>query len=123
LGHSLPKCWAAFKTQVNDPALSKFDDVISEIHKYEELRYLDENSKGMQSTFDIVRWTPPTLSGIAQTVPSYRLCLPDVDELVASIIAAASLNPEFYLRFMKAEANEYLRRENNENTLTGQKAQ
>jgi hypothetical protein len=36
LGHSLPKCWAAFKEQVNDPALSKFDDVISEIHKYEE---------------------------------------------------------------------------------------
>jgi hypothetical protein len=30
-GHSLLKCWAAFKAQVNDPALSEFDTVISEI--------------------------------------------------------------------------------------------
>jgi hypothetical protein len=123
LGHSLPKCWDAFKAQVKDPALDKFDGVVAEIHKYEDLRYLKENSTGMQSTFEIVRWTPPDLPVITRTVPSYRLCLPDVDELVAAIIAAARLNPEVYLRFMKAEANEYLARENHESTLTGQKAQ
>jgi hypothetical protein len=37
-----------------------------------------------------------------------------VDELVAAIIAAAGLNPEVNLRFLKAEANQYVARENHE---------
>jgi hypothetical protein len=122
LGHSLPKCWEAFKAQVNDPALNKFDDVVSEIHKYEELRYPDENSKGMQSMFDVVRWTPPSLPTTAMDpVPSYRLCLPDVDELIAASFSAASIGQQ-YLGFIKPEANEYVAREYHESTLTGLKA-
>jgi hypothetical protein len=66
--------------------------------------------------FDVVRWTPPALPVFQ--VLNYRLCLPDVDELIAAIIAAASLNPEANLRFMKAEATEWLVRDNNEATLT-----
>jgi hypothetical protein len=119
LRHRLPKCREAFKGQVNDPALDKFDAVISEIHKYEDVRYPDKNSKGMQSMFDIVRWTPPpSPPGTPPTVPTYRLCLPDVDELIATIITAASINPEVYLRFMRQEANEYVVRENGEAALT-----
>jgi hypothetical protein len=123
LGHSLPNCWKAFKAQTNDPALNKFDGVVDAIHKYEELRYPDQNSKGMSSTFNIVRWTPPSLPGTpASTVPSYELCLPDVDELIAAIIAAASINPEVYLCFPSQEGNEYVVRENGEATLTKQAA-
>jgi hypothetical protein len=120
LGHSLPKCWEAFKAQVNDPGLSKFDAVISEIHKYEDLRYPDQNSKGMQSMFDVVRWThpsPPIPTTTIDPLPSYRLCLPDVDELVAAIFTAAGKNTQVYLRFMKPEANEYFGRDNSEATL------
>jgi hypothetical protein len=119
IGHSLVKCWKAFKEQVNDSAFDKFDEVISEIDKYEELRYPDEKPKGMNSMFDIVRWTPPnTADTPASNTPHYRLCLPDVDELIAAILAAASVNPETYLCFMRAEANEYVVRENGEATLT-----
>jgi hypothetical protein len=121
-GHSLPKCWNAFKAQVNDPALSKFDAVVEEIHKYEDLRYPDGYPKVMESMFDVVRWTRPTLPSTTQTAPNYKLCLPDVDELIAVILAAASLNPEVNLRFMKAEANEYVARDNSEATLTGKKS-
>jgi hypothetical protein len=118
LGHSLPECWNAFKAQVNDPRLTRFDAVVAEIHKYEELRYPDTYPPVMESMFDVVRWTRPALPGTTQTVPNYKLCLPDVDELIAAIFAAASLNPEGYLDFKTAEAKEYLARDNNEATLT-----
>jgi hypothetical protein len=70
----------------------------------------------MGSMFDVVRWTPPALP-VAQVL-DYKLCLPDVDELIAVIFAAASLNPEVYLDFRTAEAKEYLVRENNDAALT-----
>jgi hypothetical protein len=76
----------------------------------------------MESMFDVVWWTRPTLPGSTQTAPNYKLCLPDVDELIAAILAAASLDPEVNLRFMKAEANEYVARDNNEATLTVKKS-
>jgi ribosomal protein L30 len=120
LNHSLLECWAAFKAQVGDSALDKFDDVISEIHKYEEVRYPRKDFKGMESTLDIVRWTPPPKppGTPATMVPKYKLCLPDVDELIAAILAAASVNPDAYLTFLKSEANEYVVRDNGEATLT-----
>jgi hypothetical protein len=116
LGHSLPQCWDAFKAQASNPGLNKFDAVVAEIHKYEDLRYPDGYPPVMNSMFDVVRWTPPDLP-VAQVL-DYKLCLPDVDELIAAVIAAASLNPEVNLRFMKAEATEYLVRDNNEATLS-----
>jgi hypothetical protein len=115
LGHSLPKCWAAFKAQVNDLALDKFDVVVNEIHKYEELRYPDRYPPVMNSMFEVVRSTPPPLPDVE--VSNYKHCLPDVDELIAVIIAAASLNPEANLDFISAEAKEYLVRDNNEAAL------
>jgi hypothetical protein len=119
LGHSLPKCCDAFKTQADDAALNNFDNVISEIHKYEDLRYPDEKSKGYAVN---VRHCAVDTSNhcrhAASTVPSYKLCLQDVDELIAAIVAAASINPEVNLRFMKEEANEYVVRENKQATLT-----
>jgi hypothetical protein len=49
------------------------------------------------------------------------LYLHDVDELIAAIIAAAGLNPEVNLRFMRAEANEYLARDNKRGHPPGKK--
>jgi hypothetical protein len=120
-GHCLPKCWDAFKAQVGDPGLSRFDGVIAEIQKYEELRYPDWYPASAGSMFDVVRSAAPGPTTNPPAV-SYRLCLPDVDELIAAILAAAPLNPEVNLRFLKAEANEYLSRENSEATLTGRKS-
>jgi hypothetical protein len=71
LGHSLPKCWDAFKAQVNDPGLNRFDAVVAEIHKYEELRYPDRYPPVMNSMFDVVRSTLPLLPGVE--VPSAGL--------------------------------------------------
>jgi hypothetical protein len=45
-----------------------------------------------QYVFDDVRRTPPALSGKTQKVPKYKLCVPDANELIATIIAAANLD-------------------------------
>src|SRR5947209_1571333 len=45
LGHKLPKIWDAFKMQANDPTLARFDEVVSTLNEFEEIRYPDPNSK------------------------------------------------------------------------------
>jgi|SRR5712691_8443996 len=39
LMHRLPKIWRKFKKQANDASLSRFDKVIKELSKYNEIRY------------------------------------------------------------------------------------
>jgi hypothetical protein len=122
MGHNLPKIWTAFKAQNNNPALDKFDDIISSLHAYEEIRY--PNGKGMQSTIDIIRWDPKDAAqaaaiavhqdpeGRRKEVPHYKLCVEDIDELVGAIFTVASRNPKAYLSPIKEDARSYLIKEN-----------
>lgn len=99
LVHNLPAIWAAFKTQAGDPALAQFDDVISTLHEFEELRYPDSvMASGMQCTINIAKAGAAMTSGTS-TVPMpplYELCLEEIDELVGAIFVAASRNPKTY---------------------------
>ncbi len=123
LGHKLPKVWDAFKAQANDPTLARFDDVISTLNEFEELRYPDPNAKGMQCTFDVTKAGAAAVAAMiasapagcapTSTLPQYKLVLEEIDELVDAIFAAASQNPKFY--FSKAYtqgAKEYLVKDN-----------
>jgi hypothetical protein len=119
LGHHLSAVWAAFKVQVNNPALAQFDGVISTLHEFEELRYPDSVlTSGMQCTINI------TKAGAAMTrvtsndpaPPTYQLCLEDIDELVRAIFVATSRNPKAYFQgLFKLEAQEYLIKDNKVN--------
>jgi hypothetical protein len=42
LGHKLEKIWAEFKAGANDPNLSRFDKMIEELNKFEDIRYPDK---------------------------------------------------------------------------------
>jgi hypothetical protein len=42
LGHRLEKTWVEFKTVAKDSSLSRFDKVIDELNKFEEIRYPDK---------------------------------------------------------------------------------
>jgi hypothetical protein len=42
LGHRLPKIWTKFKRQASDPSLNRFDKIIKELNKFEDIRYPDE---------------------------------------------------------------------------------
>jgi hypothetical protein len=118
LRHNLPKIWKRFKKQANDASLNRFDKVIKELSKFNEVRYPDKTLRsGASMMFDITR------VGAAQSfatgkmvanVPKYKLCLEDIDELVSEIFRIANRNPKVYLNinFPKPEARDFLFRDN-----------
>ena len=114
LSHDLPRVWSSFKNQANDTALDRFDATIADLHDYEELRYPDSVIvSGMESIIEITRSLIST--GVATggtSVPRYSLCVQDIDELVSLIFAAASRNPQAYLRFPNDAAREFLTKDN-----------
>jgi hypothetical protein len=116
LMHNLPKIWRRFKKQANDPSLDRFNKVIKELSKYNEIRYPDDQS-GMSAMFDITRAgaAQSSVSGkMAANVRKYKLCLEGIDDLVSEIFRVASRNPKAFLdmRFVKPEAREFLFRDN-----------
>jgi hypothetical protein len=123
MNHRLPDIWKAFKDQANDSTLARFDDVISELHKFEDIRYPSDDSVGMLCTFDITKAGREAVKAIrnalslpatpASSVPPYSLCLEEIDELVGAVFVAASRSPKAYFPpSLKLEAKEYLAKEN-----------
>jgi len=114
LGHKLDKCWEAFKGMAGDASLRRFDQVIAELNKFEDIRYPDEILKsGASIMFDVTKAgvAMSSVSGVSQ--PQYRLCLEEIDELVGEIFKIASRNPDAYLKSMLREhALQYLNRDN-----------
>jgi HEPN domain-containing protein len=73
LGHRLKKIWKRFKFTHPDPALNKFDQCISELDKYERIRYPKEILRtGMPSGINLSRSTQPMPSKIGPTPPGAR---------------------------------------------------
>jgi hypothetical protein len=91
--HKLPSLWTAFKDQTNDIALNQFDTTISDLHRYEDIRYPDAIlASGMASTIDIVRSNLPTVYK-GPKVLGYRICLQETYELVDAIFSARTTKP------------------------------
>jgi hypothetical protein len=115
LGHELEKSWDAFKAQAGDAKLNRFDAVIRELTKFEDIRYPDNLLKnGASMMFDITKAgaAQSSVSGVSE--PQYKFCLEEIDELVGEIFKVASRNPEAYLKSMmvRKDAQDYLRRDN-----------
>jgi hypothetical protein len=119
LNHVLPNIWTKFKATFNDPALDRFDNVISSLHRFENIRYPDLIvQKGMQAIINITK--QPPLNPLSGPEPAYELCVQDVDELIDQIFKTASANPAAFLsmRFHKEEARKYLLEQNSLSSLT-----
>ncbi len=115
LWHELTKTWVEFKWRANEPALDRFDKAVDQLSHFESIRYPDETLRsGALIKFDVTRSAALDVARSKAahdrtiTVPEYRLCLEDIDELVAAIFRIASRNPAVYLRFMSQEAQHYL---------------
>jgi hypothetical protein len=116
--HNLPKLWEAFKQQTNDAALKRFDPTIAELQRYEDIRYPDSIlAKGMATTVEIVRSNIPTAYK-GPTVPEYRVCLQEIDELVETVFSAASFNPRYFFGRGQPLVREFLTKENRASRLT-----
>jgi hypothetical protein len=115
LRHKLDKIWDAFKTQTGDASLSRFDKVIEELNKFEDIRYPDELlKKGASMMFDVTKAGAAMsfVSGVSE--PQYKFCLEEIDELVGEIFKIASRNSDAYLKSMMVgpDAQNYLQRDN-----------
>ncbi|SHH15171.1 hypothetical protein [Bradyrhizobium erythrophlei] len=126
--HRLPRLWDAFKAEIGGADFSRFDPAIAALHAYEYLRYPDDALKnGMASTISSHRdlagntglplppGLPPEISAnIARRraslpkVPTYELCLQDVDEMVEAIFAAAKVNPRSFSSQANLKAQQVL---------------
>lgn len=113
LGHRLRRTWKEFKKQANDPSLDKFDRVIRELDKFENIRYPDELvNKGATMAFDVVKAGGAKRKLSAGSLPQYTLCLEDIDELVVEIFRIGNRNRKVFLQFQKSEANQFMTRDN-----------
>jgi hypothetical protein len=90
-GHSLPKLWEQFKLLSEDPALSAHDWSISELDKFERLRYPDLMvSHGMQvSMVHRISEFSPLPDG---PQPPFHLVIESVDLLAKAIASACGLS-------------------------------
>jgi hypothetical protein len=122
LHHKLGPIWAEFKSQVRDPSLNQFDEVVADIDRFEDIRYPDRVLKqGALISIGTGKKpsTPMQITSSSPLPPSYVLWLGEVDHLIAKVLATASINPKFFTSsFMKPAARQYLTDQNDETTLT-----
>jgi hypothetical protein len=116
--HEIEPLWEAFKSEIGDASLGRFDPTVAALHTYEDLRYPDKALKdGMGSAISSHRSLkiPPEMAAEMDrlraglpSVQEYELCLQDVDELVEAIFVAAKRNPRFFFNGMNLKAKEVL---------------
>jgi hypothetical protein len=112
LGHNLQRIWQQYKTLTWNAALDKFDQTITDLDKFEDIRYPERTIRyGMTLEAGLVR----NLSSIKRTQPEprYELALEELDELVKLIFQTSGINPEFFTQSaMKSDALRYLNEQN-----------
>jgi hypothetical protein len=113
-GHSLPKCWNAFKGLFPADDLTEFDSMIEELDRFEKIRYPDYLLlHGAGIGFGFGRWQPPTFTG-GNPVPQYTVAIGYVDAFFARAIRLCHMNPETYFNFLTPKGREMLLDQNEE---------
>jgi hypothetical protein len=121
--HSLPRLWGEFKVRHQGPSLDEFDEVISRLHDFEDLRYPDSVlSEGMMLRIDLGKRTTTTTPApdVSRPEPVYELYLGDVDELMGQVLDVANQNPKFYTVGFQGPAREFLVKHNSVTKLTAE---
>ena len=113
--HNLQKLWRHYKRERNNPALAKFDQTISDINKFERIRYPEEMLRlGMLAEIGPVRNTFPQPRGAKRPrAARYQLAFDEADALVELIFQIEGLNPEFFTSSLDEGAKRYLEHRNN----------
>jgi HEPN domain-containing protein len=115
LGHRLTKMWKRFKVAHPDPALNRFDQSISELDKYERIRYPEEIlRRGMFSSINFSRSAQPVPSTTGPKRPEahYDLFVDELDALAKEIFAKASVNAPVFTGRLRPNALRYLQNQN-----------
>ena len=113
IGHSLSRAWDKFKNQVADSSIDRFDSVIAELNRFEDLRYPDKVSPFAAC----VIWSSGTPDHVKihtrdAHLAEYRLNLWSIDQLVEAIIEKSGINIEFCKNTLNSDAISILSRDN-----------
>jgi hypothetical protein len=91
-GHSLQKCWQAFKAVFPHEDLTRFDSLIDALDPFEDIRYPDKIvDNGVQVSFSFGQAEPHY--GSTVRVPEYTLKIGEVDAFFACAIRLCQLKP------------------------------
>ena len=117
LRHKLTRIWKEFKKQFSGTDLDRFDETISDVDKFEVIRYPEKLVElGMISIVGFNR----SVSDISdEPQPAYKIDVDEIDSLVRAIFEKASINPLFVKEGLGKEAITYLEKQNKEANFWG----
>jgi DNA-binding phage protein len=90
LGHNLDRAWREFKKRNNDPQFTRFDPLISDLHRFEIIRYPEIFEK---------KGAPKLIPNQVSGNSKYALCLEDLERIVEVIFDKGSRDPRAYCSF------------------------
>jgi hypothetical protein len=94
-GHSLGAAWQEFKRRNPDPALDAYDSVVSELDKFETIRYPDKLLQlGATINIELIEDSANIIG--SPLAPIYKLSLPPIDRLVKILVDRTHINPAFF---------------------------
>src|SRR5262245_3060293 len=116
IGHRLIKLWDLYKANVGDASLNQYDGVVTELDKFEEIRYPDKIvSSGMFVGYSFVRGELVT-AGPGRREPVYKLLVAEIDELARTIFESASINVSA-IDYLSEDSKTYLTKWNESGLL------
>jgi hypothetical protein len=114
LGHRLPDIWVHFKASAADAELDRFDPVISELDRYESIRYPDRVlTEGMRLPVSMGK--PHSGQGGLEPTRPEPLCqitVEDMDHLITTIFRKAVTNTRYFTARLNSDATTYLYKAN-----------
>jgi hypothetical protein len=93
-GHDLLALWSDFKAAVGSSSLDRFDSVVTELNRWEDLRY-GGFPIGIATTMVFMVRRGPHETWSAEPQDEYVFVLQDMDELFTEMVTASNLNPTF----------------------------
>ena len=106
-GHDIRKLWKVFRQNFRDQNLATFDQLIQELHNFEQIRYPESLIKG-GGTFSVgFPSGARNVQLMGTKLPQDNLSVEDVDRLINQFFALTNLNPEFYSELRQEHAATY----------------
>jgi hypothetical protein len=92
--HDLHILWSDFKADVGRSSLDRFDAVVADLNRWEDLRY-GGYPMGIPTTMSFMMRRGPHETWSDEPHEEYVLVLEDIDELFTAMVAASGINPGF----------------------------
>ena len=102
IGHNLRKAWRLLKEDISDPALDMLDYTISELDKFEDIRYPERIARHYLGHFN----------GKPREELNHELVVPDIDDIAKLILEKSAFNPTDLTNRLNKDALEFLKRGN-----------